>query len=70
MPKYLLRVDIDSRQPAAKARMRVIPAHHHLWPDIAAGAVGKSYENWHSMHGGPYIKANTKMPFTHQVDRH
>ena len=29
----LLCVDVHSRQPAAKTRVRVIPAHHHLWPD-------------------------------------
>ena len=29
--KTLLRVDIHTRQPAAEAGMRVIPAHHHLW---------------------------------------
>jgi hypothetical protein len=27
---YLLGVDVDAREPAAKARVRVIPAHDHL----------------------------------------
>lgn len=29
---YLLCVDINTREPAAKARMTVIPPYHHLWP--------------------------------------
>lgn len=52
MPKYLLCVDIDSRQPAAKARMGVVPAHHHLWPAIAASAGVRICENWRLMYRG------------------
>lgn len=28
----LLRIDVDAREPAAEARMRVVPADHHLGP--------------------------------------
>ena len=28
----LLSVDIYARQPAPKAWVAVVPAHHHLWP--------------------------------------
>lgn len=31
--KALLCVDINSRKPAAKTRMTVVPAHHHLRPE-------------------------------------
>ena len=32
---YLLRVNINIGQPAPKARVRVVPAHHNFWPAIS-----------------------------------
>ena len=40
----LLRVDIDTRQPATEARVRVVPAHHHLRPKI--GAIESAIESF------------------------
>ena len=33
--KTLLSVDVHARQPAAKTRMRMVPADHHLWTSVA-----------------------------------
>ena len=30
--KYLLCIDINTRQPASKTRMAMVPPYHHFWP--------------------------------------
>lgn len=35
--KALLRIDVHTRQPAAKTRVTVVPSHHHLWSDEQYG---------------------------------
>lgn len=34
--KALLCVNVDTRQPAAKTGVTVVPAYHHLWPAATA----------------------------------
>lgn len=29
---HLLGIDIHTRQPAAKTRVRMVPTYHYLWP--------------------------------------
>jgi hypothetical protein len=45
---YLLRIDVDARQPAAEARVRVVPSDNHLGPAPAKPSSQRTVPHTHA----------------------